>query len=238
MVLCYHALSDGWPDPLAVPLSRFERHLRTLVARGFRPTDLPTAASSWKALHVTFDDAYRSVLRALPVLEELRLPATVFACSALAEMGAPLRIPELERRSAGYEDELLTLDWEGLRALTEHRIEIGSHTVTHSHLTQLLDDDLRRELEDSREAIAGALHRPCPYVAYPFGEHDLRVRRTTRAAGYTAAFGLAAAPGPLPRYALPRVDLYRRDGPVRLALKASPAPLRRVVAAARCSRHR
>ncbi|HEV8249861.1 MAG TPA: polysaccharide deacetylase family protein [Gaiellaceae bacterium] len=238
MVLCYHAVSDRWPDPLAVPPSTLERHLRSLVASGFRPADLATAARVGRALHVTFDDAYRSVLRAIPMLDRLRLPATVFACSALAETGAPLAVPELERRSAGYEDELATLDWEGLRALTERGIEIGSHTVTHPHLTQLSDGELARELEESRDAVAASLGRPCPYVAYPYGEHDLRVRRAASAAGYTAAFGLGGDVEHLPAYGLPRVDLYRRDGLVRLALKVSRLPLRRVVRARRGRGHR
>jgi peptidoglycan/xylan/chitin deacetylase (PgdA/CDA1 family) len=225
MVLCYHAISDGWPDALAVPPAAFERHLRRLLQRGFTPADVGTAVRRRKSLHVTFDDAYRSVLRAMPILERLRLPATVFACSALAETGAPLAVPELQRRSTDYPDEVATLDWESLRELTSRRIEIGSHTQTHPHLARLSDHELNRELAESRQRIESELGRPCRYLAYPYGEQDLRVRKAASAAGYTAAFALRESGEPLAGYGLPRVDLYRKDGLLRLALKTSFLPL-------------
>jgi peptidoglycan/xylan/chitin deacetylase (PgdA/CDA1 family) len=187
---------------------------------------------------VTFDDAYRSILGAVPVLEELKVPATVFACSALAETGAPLRVPELEDRSAGYLDEVRTLDWKALGRLAENSIEIGSHTVSHPHLTRLSDDQLARELEETRQRIAEALGRPCRYPAYPYGEHDLRVRAAARSAGYAAAFSLVHTGSPLAEYALPRVDLYRKDGIGRLALKTSCLPVRGAVARLRGGRQR
>jgi peptidoglycan/xylan/chitin deacetylase (PgdA/CDA1 family) len=72
---------------------------------------------------------------------------------------------------------------------------------------------------EARERIAAELRRPCRFLAYPYGEHDARVRAAARAAGYEAAFALRSSEWRPDRYALPRVDLYRRDGDLRARLK-------------------
>jgi peptidoglycan/xylan/chitin deacetylase (PgdA/CDA1 family) len=221
LVLCYHAVSDGWPDPLAVSPSAFERQIRFVLRRRFRPVTAEEAVAGRRGVHVTFDDAYRSVLPALDVLERLGVGASVFACSAFAESGRPLLIPELRQRARGFERELATMDWESLRAISVRGFEVGSHTVTHPHLPRLSDSELRRELHDSRARISEELGRPCRFLAYPFGESDERVQTVAAEAGYAAAFALRPA-GRSYAYAVARVDIYRRDGMARFALKTSP----------------
>jgi peptidoglycan/xylan/chitin deacetylase (PgdA/CDA1 family) len=235
LVLCYHSLSDAWQDALAVPPAAFERQLRTLLQRGYRPaTAEQVLHGSGPLLHVTFDDAFRSVSHALPVLKRLRIPATIFVCTACADGGRRLRVPELSTRSSGHEDELLTMDWDTVREASELGVEIGSHTETHPHLTRLSDAEVRRELADSRERLETELGRSCRYLAYPYGESDARVRAAARWAGYAAAYGLRASAKAPDLYGLPRVDVYRKDGPIRFALKTSP--FRSVVVAARDAR--
>ena len=223
LVLCYHSVSDGWPDPLAVPPQAFEQQLRTVLRRGFRsvPTD-EVLHRAGRVFHVTFDDAYRSVLDVVPKLERLGAHATVFACTGYAADGRPLLIRELAARAVGYEDELSTMTWDELRGAAERGVEIGSHTIGHVHLPDLSDAEVRRELHESREQIADELGRPCRFLAYPFGESDDRVHAAARQAGYDAAFSLRPNPSAtMDRYAVPRVDIYRRDGPLRFLVKTS-----------------
>ena len=177
--------------------------------------------SRGRVMHVTFDDAYRNLESVLPVLERLQVPATVFACSDFASDGRPLTVPELTTRAAGYHDEIATMDWEALRTLPERGFEVGSHTVSHAHLTRLSDSELADELRNSRERIEGELSRPCRFIAYPYGENDERVRRAAQAAGYMAGYSLRATGEPHDLYGLPRVDIYRGDGMLRFRLKTS-----------------
>lgn len=236
LVLCYHAVSDSWDDALAVRPRAFERQIEALLRRRFRPAPIDDVLRGVpRALHVTFDDAFRSVRPALDILERSRVPATVFVCTDYADEGAALLIPELVSRTNGRPDELLTLQWDSLRELTERGVEIGSHTESHPHLITLSDHELTRELTRSRKRIEDELGRGCRYVAYPFGESDARVRKAARAAGYEAAFNLRAGPEEDARFGWPRVDVYRRDGKVRFALKAS-APAARVLARAAARR--
>ena len=110
------------------------------------------------------------------------------------------------------------MSWDELRGHAERGITIGSHAVSHPHLPRLTDTELREELEDSKAEIETELGRPCPDLAYPYGEHDERVRTAVRRAGYERAYALRGSKGDL--FALPRVDLYRRHTVPRTLLRA------------------
>jgi peptidoglycan/xylan/chitin deacetylase (PgdA/CDA1 family) len=170
---------------------------------------------------VTFDDAYRDIVPVLPLLHDLNLPATVFVSTAYADEGAPLAVSELAADVEARPEALATMDWAGLREIAEHGVEIGSHTVSHPHLTRLSDEELDHELRDSRTRIEDELRRPARLLAYPYGEHDARVQDAARRAGYAAAF--AQWPGSSLRndYALPRVSFYRADSLRRAMFKTT-----------------
>jgi peptidoglycan/xylan/chitin deacetylase (PgdA/CDA1 family) len=223
LVLCYHSVSDGWEHALAVAPRAFERQLRSLLRRGYRPLPADSLlAGSRRGLHVTFDDAYRTVLDAVPTLRRLGVPATVFVSTGFADDGGrPLDVPELADEAAALPEELATMSWDELRSAAEEGVEIGSHAISHPHMTSLTDDELGRELGDSRDRVEDELGRPCRFFAYPYGDHDERVRDAVRRAGYEAAFALAAGSDRENPYALPRIDLYRRDSLLRATLKTS-----------------
>jgi peptidoglycan/xylan/chitin deacetylase (PgdA/CDA1 family) len=233
LVLCYHAVSDGWNHQLSVGPAAFEGQLRSLRRRGFRGVDVETALDGpRRGLHVTFDDAYRSVANAIPILERLHVPATVYACPGYADEGRPLDVPELADEALAHPEELATMGWDELRGLVERGVEIGSHAVSHPHLPRLSEAEIEQELVDSRARLEDGLGRPCRFLAYPYGEHDARVRAAARRAGYVAAFALArTAPKSRDPFALTRVDIYRKDNAVTTTLKTSV--LRRPVAALR-----
>jgi peptidoglycan/xylan/chitin deacetylase (PgdA/CDA1 family) len=227
LVLCYHAVSDTWPADLAVAPGVLERQLRSLLEDGFRGTiftEAVTARPAGKTLAVTFDDAFRSVREhALPVLDRLGLPGTVFVPTAHAG-GRPMAWPGIDHWVGGeHERELDGMTWDELRELAEHGWEVGSHSRTHPHLTQLADDALADELRRSREECERELGRPCVSLAYPYGDQDERVVRAASDAGYVAAAALPARPArgsePL---AWPRIGIYRGDGELAFRLKVSP----------------
>jgi peptidoglycan/xylan/chitin deacetylase (PgdA/CDA1 family) len=222
LVLCYHSVSARWKHPLAVTPEAFEEQLAFFRQRGYRGASMDEIFSgAGRRMHVTFDDAFLEVLGIVPVLERLRIPATVFAVTEFSERGASFSVPELAAEAAVNGGHLETMSWDDLRGLRERSIDVGSHTVTHPHLPQLDGDELRRELRDSRERIEDQLGDRCRVVAYPFGEHDPRVQHAARSAGYAAGLGLSAGTSAHNRFAVPRLDLYRRDTALRFRMKAS-----------------
>lgn len=221
ILLCYHGVSDTFDRPFNIKTDALERQLRSLVRRRFRPvTAFEALAGSGRRFHVTFDDAYKNLMGAVPTLERLGVPATVFVVTDLADDGLPFAVPELAAEAEAHPDEMATMDWDDLRALVERGFEIGSHTASHPHLPGLSDTELDRELRDSRSRCEEELDRRCRYVAYPYGEHDERVQRAARRAGYEAAFALGSSAGS-GRWAVPRVDLYRGNSLVAVTVKTS-----------------
>lgn len=226
IVLCYHALSPTWDAALSTTPQLFERQLSTLVRRGYRGatfTDAVTAPPGERVLCVTFDDAYRSVDRlARPILDRLELPATVFAPTDQIGVEGPLRWAGVDHWIGGpHERELTPMSWAELRALAEHGWEIGSHTGSHPHLTEIDDASLDSELTRSKAACERELDAPCTSLAYPYGDVDDRVVAAAARSGYTAA---AALPGRLhAEQALrwPRIGVYRADDERRFRMKVS-----------------
>jgi peptidoglycan/xylan/chitin deacetylase (PgdA/CDA1 family) len=157
----------------------------------------------------------------VPVLERLGVPSTVFACSRLADGGRPFPIVRATEDAPIAESYLRTMTWDELRDVADHGHEVGSHTVSHPHLTRLTDAELARELRQSREQLETELGRRCRFLAYPYGEHDERVLGAARDAGYEAAFALPGKARPYDRFGIPRVGVWRKDGTFRFLLKTS-----------------
>jgi peptidoglycan/xylan/chitin deacetylase (PgdA/CDA1 family) len=185
---------------------------------------------------VTFDDAYRSVLRdGFPLLARLGVPATVFAPTAFVASQEPMAWRGMEEWVGGpHEDELAPMSWEELRQLQAAGWEVGSHSRTHPDLALLDATALEEELGGSRQECEAELQRPCTSLAYPFSSYDDRVKDAARDAGYASGLildsQLAIPPQSLPsragasadRFELVRAGIYRHDGMGRFIAKTSP----------------
>jgi peptidoglycan/xylan/chitin deacetylase (PgdA/CDA1 family) len=236
LVLCYHAVSERWPADLSITPDRLEEQLSGLVHRGYRGatfTEAVTVLPPGRVVAVTFDDAYRSVIElALPILSRLGLPGTVFAPTDFIGTEKPMSWPGIEQWAGGpHERELVPMSWDELGHLADEGWEVGSHTRSHPHLTQVAGAALDAELTGSKEACENRLGRPCESLAYPYGDHDDRVVEAARRAGFSAAGTLPsrlAGRGPL---RCPRVGVYYGDDRRRFRAKVSPA-LRRLRASA------
>lgn len=223
LVLCYHSVSRDWEHALSVTPDAFREQVTSLARCGVAPVSAEAlSAGERRGLHVTFDDAYKDILGALPLLDELGLPATIFVSSAFADEGRPLAVPELAADAEAHPELLATMSWDELREVAARGVEIGAHTVSHPHLTRLTDEELDRELSDSKQRIEDELGRPARLLAYPYGEHDARVHDAVRRAGYAAAFAQWPGSSLSNAFALPRVSFYRGESLRRVTLKTTP----------------
>jgi len=228
LVLGYHAVSERWPASLSIAPRHLEEHVRMLADRGFRSVTFHEAVlrpPSTKTLAITFDDAYRSVIElALPILSRVGFVATVFAPTAFVGTEQPMAWPGVEHwRDTEHAEEMMPMSWEELERLAQAGWEVGSHTHSHPRLPTLADDSLEDELVRSRREIERYLARPCPSLAYPYGDYDSRVVQAAGRAGYEAAGTLPArlkrAAGPLE---CPRIVVVQADDPRRFRWKVSP----------------
>ncbi len=227
MILCYHAVSPTWEATLSITPEQLQRQLQTLAKGGWQGTTFRQAVVApphRRTLAVTFDDAFASVLEyAEPVLATLGWPATVFAPTAFMTHRQPLSWDGIDHWSTSdHVRELTGMDWNDLGSLQERGWEIGSHTRTHPHLTQIPHEQQLQELLLSREECQAHLGRPCDTLAYPYGDVDKAILATAHQAGYRAGAALShslRAQGPL---LAPRIGIYHTDEELRFRLKTTP----------------
>ena len=96
-------------------------------------------------------------------------------------------------------------------------VRIGSHTVTHSRLSQLSQASEWKELTSSKATLQDILKRPVETFSYPFGEPSDYSKRTVTAvrhAGYRlACANFEGAVGPKSdTFQLPRLHVQDWDG--------------------------
>lgn len=224
-MLCYHGVSATWPDPLAVSPDRLRVQVERLLRRGWRAATFSEAVeppASARMLAVTFDDGLRSVARlALPVLRELGAPATVFVPTGFVGGNEPFAWPETRHwLDTEHAHELAGMSWDELAELRAAGWEVGSHSVTHAHLTELGDGELAAELRDSRQAVE-AHAGPCRAIAYPYSDVDERVAAAARAAGYDAGAAVLPVWHRGDRLRVPRVPMLATEGALAQRLHLS-----------------
>jgi peptidoglycan/xylan/chitin deacetylase (PgdA/CDA1 family) len=76
------------------------------------------------------------------------------------------------------------LDWEQVSELKKAGVQFGSHSLTHADLTKLENEELDREIRESKRILEEKLGRPIDGFSYPFGFFNNRVITALRNAGY------------------------------------------------------
>lgn len=227
-VLMYHRVGqagNAWEARYCISPDNFAAHMRALARKGYRAVDID-ALVDWLeggpplpegALLVTFDDGFRGVREhALPVLEALSWPFTVFLVSDL--------IGQQDHWTRASNPDGVThplLDADEIRDMQARGVSFHSHTRSHASLPTLDDSQLADQLAGARAALAGLLGHDVPYLAYPFGHLDERVEAATRAAGYRAAF--STQPGfnrrDVNRFRIRRIEVFGTDTAAMLLRK-------------------
>lgn len=128
-----------------------------------------------KAVAITFDDGHDSdYLLAYGILKELGLTATFFITTDwIGKSGYMTRENLLEIKKGG--------------------MSIQSHSVSHSSLPNLNDEELTYELARSRDYLSEVLGAPPDFLSVPHGFVSKRVMRKAMESGYRGV--CTSAPG-------------------------------------------
>jgi len=230
--LCFHKISrkfcfEGtWTTP-----NRFRSQMKTLLNRGYNfidessflnLLDRRTGFNRWSVL-LTFDDGYKETMElALPILEELDIPALVFLVAGYVGRYNDWDL-SLGRRSFYH------LTWHDAKRMLKKRITFGSHGLTHSNLTIMPKEKCEQEFSVSKRITEQNLGCEVRCFSYPFGIYNSSVKVLAARAGFKAAFSLypAHADGGADRYALRRNGVYIIDSAKSVLAKLEPGHLRR-----------
>ena len=179
-VLLYHAVPDTATadDPLSVPYKQFASHVDAIVDSGRTPVSIAEIASGLRgerplsehAVVVTFDDAYADTPRAVELLREHGLRASVYVTTGQIDSGPMIRREQIEQLARQPET-----------------VELGAHTVNHPPLDELDIEEIKREVSESKQALEQTIGREVDTFAYPFGAYDTRVRQAVIDAGFSSA---------------------------------------------------
>jgi peptidoglycan/xylan/chitin deacetylase (PgdA/CDA1 family) len=176
----YHSISESGVDMdptglFTVTPKKFEEQMKFLRSQSklkvVHLTDGITELEN--CVSVTFDDGYRDNLTiALPIAQKYNIPITIFVSTKFVKENHPdfLTIEELQELS---KNPLVT---------------IGSHTVNHSHLADLDDDNLKMELKVSKTDLEEITGQEINMVAYPFGSTNKNVLKAVKEANYKFGF--------------------------------------------------
>ncbi|MBU2264600.1 polysaccharide deacetylase family protein [Patescibacteria group bacterium] len=135
-----------------------------------------------KAVAITFDDGYYGQYQwAYPLLKKYGMTATFFII--VSNVGKPN-----------------VLTWAEIKAMSDGGMVIGSHALSHPHLSALDDEQLRKELVDSKTILEEKIGRRVNLLSYPAGDYDERVIQFTKDAGYQAAMGVYKIINQSPKY--------------------------------------
>jgi peptidoglycan/xylan/chitin deacetylase (PgdA/CDA1 family) len=214
VVLLYHRMGLPKFSSLVagqyVAPALFRSQLDHLAARGWTGVTLAGIADKsreggyWDRdeFAVTFDDGYLSVYEhACPALVDRGLSATIYVVTSV--IGG---INEWDHRAGDHKEPMMTAAQ--VRELAEMGFEIGSHTLTHPRLAGVPDDQLEREVRDSKCALEDIVGREVSSFSYPYGDYDGRVLDAAMAAGYRNAVSTKlGVPGKSSLFEIPRVNV-------------------------------
>jgi peptidoglycan/xylan/chitin deacetylase (PgdA/CDA1 family) len=194
-VLVYHQISTP-EHPLAlnrdvIELSRFSEQMEYLHSNGYQTIStrqlvdfmLHGSPVPEKAFVLHFDDGWKSILAALPILERYDFKAAFWIIAGKGIAG-------------DY------LDWDDIVALARNsRYEVYSHTMTHpwdpennlvtweqGKIPGKSIADVDWELRESKRVLEERLGRPVPYLAWPIGAYNDALISAAVRAGYSALF--------------------------------------------------
>lgn len=217
-ILMYHHVGNWGPSrpdwaPWVVLPEDFRAQMDWLVQHGYRTISFRELiecssrgmAPVGKPVIISFDDGWAAQCAvARDELMPRGLRATFFVYTAAV---GPLP------NGSGY------VSWPELRELEAAGHEVQSHTVSHARLTEVLPEQLQREMQESRRKIEAEMHHQVQALAYPFGLHDGTVMQAARVAGYQCAVRADAdsSIGEPLLYRMPRLRMGYGDDLARFA---------------------
>lgn len=159
-ILTYHGVDDDiWGNSsLFVKPSEFEKQMKYLNENGFTTlflSEIGYASNYEKPIILTFDDGYMDMYTiAYPIMKSYGIKSNMYIISGWLD-------GEVYMNSDMVKD----LSNSGL-------VEIGSHTVSHVHLSTLSYEEQEKELFESKQDLENITGKKINTIAYPYGQRN------------------------------------------------------------------
>jgi len=179
-----------------------------------------------KSLIITIDDGHKNNFSLMPLINEFKIPVTLFLCSGIVGTNRHFwflegslkadelkKLPDGERISMQEKNNFFQeKEYDSRQALSDDEIEkmknsslidIQSHSISHPILTQCPDEKAFYEITDSKKALENKFDLNVTGFAYPAGYYSNREVEMVKKAGYL--YAVTADPG----FNTFRTDIYK-----------------------------
>jgi peptidoglycan/xylan/chitin deacetylase (PgdA/CDA1 family) len=142
------------------------------------------------------------------ILNWIKLVPDEVSRAFVAQLPEELEVEMPQKVSAG-----MHLSWDEVKEMAANKIEFGSHTVTHPVLANVCEEQLERELSESKKTIEQKLNKEVLSLAYPVGRKTkFNKLAQTIAANQGFRYAVSYEEGIVfqeacDRYAMPRVHV-------------------------------
>ena len=209
-VILYHRIGDT-EGPLTISPKKFESDLMRLQEMGYSTITLDIFRSLLshteielpeKPIMISFDDGYLdNFMNAYPILRKYGMSAAFYIITSM--------IGGEDRLAAGH-----------IREMAANGMSVGSHTVSHRALGEMVYEEAENEMVLSRAYLEGLLQRTVDFISYPKGRYNQETEAAAGEAGYVGGFSII--PGTCSRntnpYVLKRIPKFSFDGDIRLTM--------------------
>ncbi|AOP36000.1 polysaccharide deacetylase [Leptospira tipperaryensis] len=193
-VLIYHEIvteEDRVPGETVISLEKFKEQMDYLSSHGYHPISMKElllymkkgTALPDRSIVLNFDDGWKNVLNAVPILKKHSFPASFWIIAGPKGIG-----------NGEY------LEWSEIRELAGNPLfEIGSHTYSHpwnpkDNLVTWVDHKVPNkgkkealfELKESKKILESKLGIPINYLAWPCGWYNEKLVQLAKQSGYKA----------------------------------------------------
>jgi len=133
-----------------------------------------TKKESEPAFCVSFDDGFKSCAEyAADILYKYQIPAIIYLPTDYIGLNCEMEEERARMMKFYPNDPKLVefLNWDECRKLSASGlVTFGSHTESHLHLIKATEQEITRQLKNSKAIIEKELHRPCHHFAAPWGK--------------------------------------------------------------------
>lgn len=166
---------------------------------------------------VTFDDGFQGVVEnAVPFLYQYNIPFSIFIPTYYLGKH-PGWI--YDKNNSNYNKKIMTAYQ--LTNLSSRLALIGSHTHTHSNLTELSLHEIKNELIESKNTLEKLLNTKVLLLAFPHGAYNQDIIRISQEVGYERVFSTVPTVPFLNKHALltGRIEVSTNDWSLEFRLK-------------------
>lgn len=190
-----------------------------ILLRNAIPVSIPLDSELRRANHfaaITFDDGFLNVFNnAMPEMQSRHIPSIIFVTAGyLGQYSEWIR-------SHNFNEERYRIVDKSVLSNTPSLVKIGSHTLSHPHLTELTPDLVLKELRDSKHILEQVCQTSIDLISYPHGSFDNSILEIAEVVGYRYHFSIEPTRNkiPLDTHLIGRVRVDPTDWPIEFRLK-------------------